>query len=124
MRRSARFPLLASLILLPMLASADTLSGIVTAVNISGVGPNSAQLEFAVAGPGQPHTLVVSAPPATEPQVFAGMSSFVTSALLAKQRITVTFETVPGQADHATKVEMHATSSTGSGSAKAKGKKK
>ncbi|MBL8017114.1 MAG: hypothetical protein JNK43_07595 [Ignavibacteria bacterium] len=66
------------------------ITGFITSVNIKGVGQNSAHLLFTVEdmSSGESVAIMATAYPDYEPQLFASVSAFVTSAYFAQRKIT------------------------------------
>jgi len=77
-------------------------TGKISKINIKGAGPNSAKLEFVVGN----KTLVVTAYPEFEPQVFNAMSSLLVAAFYSGGKVTVAYRTVAGETSRATEVEI------------------
>lgn len=72
----------------------DQITGKVVSISIKGKGPNSAQLLFTVESkkPAKKVSMVVTAPPDYEPQVFTSMANFVTAAYFSDLRIRADYE--------------------------------
>ncbi len=65
-----------------------SVSGIIAELDVSGFGPNSAQLEFAITPAGKPsETYVVNFD--AEPQVFASIATILSGAYQARTAVTV-----------------------------------
>lgn len=84
-----------------------TMSGAVTALGVKGNGQNSAMIQFSLTpdvGLGQ--TFIVTAYPAFEPQVFAGMSALLAAAYHARKQVKIEFYEVPRETPRCTSVEL------------------
>jgi hypothetical protein len=82
------------------------ITGPVRSVSVKGVGPNSAQLLFVVEATNGSKAvpIVVTSYPGYEPQVFASMASFVTTAHFLGKEITAGYYTPPGETSRAIEV--------------------
>jgi hypothetical protein len=73
------------------------ITGLITYVNLSGRGPNSAQLVFVVRSSEEEVVLTVTSYPTYEPQIFTCYSQLVTSAHFAKSEVTAYYMAIPDQ---------------------------
>ncbi|GEM_PF-5849515 len=73
--------------------------GTVVLLDISGIGPNSAQILFTLKSPVESKSFVVNAYPAHEPAVFAAYSSLLSMAYVNNDSVGVRYESFPGETD-------------------------
>lgn len=84
-----------------------TLTGAVSALGVKGSGQNSAMVQFSlVPDVGVPQTFIVTAYPAFEPQVFAGMCALLASAYQAQRQVKIEYYEVPTETPRCTSVEL------------------
>ncbi len=84
-----------------------TMAGAVTALGVKGNGQNSAMLQFSLTPDvGLSATFIVTAYPAFEPQVFAGMSALLAAAYHAQRQVKIEFYEVPRETPRCTSVEL------------------
>lgn len=93
-----------------------TMKGTVTQVTLSGMGPNSGQLQFSVtASNGRKETFIANvggqySPDGHIPEVFAGFVSMSISAYMSGKDISVNYVTVdPKQAPRVSAISLPAT---------------
>ena len=79
-------------------------TGLITSVNVNGIGPNSAQLLFVVHEKIKDVQVAIMVTSDYEPQVFASMANFVTAAYFARKPITAGYITRAGETSRAVAV--------------------
>ena len=83
-------------------------TGKVVSIDISGIGPNSAQLQFTLTRGSESRTFIATAYPGHEPAVFAAYTTLLTGAYFNNQVVGIRFEEVAGETDRVSDIYLPA----------------
>ncbi len=77
-----------------------TFTGTVSLMDISGIGPNSAQILLTLKKDKESRPFIINAYPGHEPAAFAAYASVLSAAYTTDAQVTVRYEIVPDKTDH------------------------